>query len=349
MFISPSNEMLSYTGRIDFTDKEAPVFVYPSTSVEMNFKGEKLSVSVENFHHDEENYLGYIVDGKQGRIKLSNEAGRKSYEILLDQSVEEHQLMLFKRQDACHYLAFLGFELDDNGELTTKPKRFLRKIEVYGDSVSAGSVSEAVDYVGKSDPEHNGEYSNSYFSYAWMTARKLHAQIHNISQGGVALLDGTGYFGEPDYIGMEKIYDKVQYNPALGEIREWDFSEYRPQVVIIAIGQNDSNPEDYMRNDPTGEKARNWIARYEAFVRTIRGKYPDASIVLCTTILNHSPAWDRAIGLANANIRDSKIYHFLYKNNGRGTPGHIRVSEAEDMSFELASFVLAMGEDIWDN
>lgn len=35
-----------------------------------------------------------------------------------------------------------------------------RRIEVYGDSVSAGEVSEAVDCVGKEDPVHNGGYSN---------------------------------------------------------------------------------------------------------------------------------------------------------------------------------------------
>ena len=51
---------------------------------------------------------------------------------------------------------------------------------MYGDSVSAGEVSEAVEYTGKPDPEHNGQYSNSWYSYAWMTARRLDAEIHDI-------------------------------------------------------------------------------------------------------------------------------------------------------------------------
>ena len=46
-------------------------------------------------------------------------------------------------------------------------------MEVFGDSVSCGEVSEALKYVGKPDPEHDGEYSNSWYSYAWITARKL--------------------------------------------------------------------------------------------------------------------------------------------------------------------------------
>lgn len=45
-------------------------------------------------------------------------------------------------------------------------KKTDKRIEVYGDSVSAGEVSEAVDFVGKEDPEHEGGYSNSYYLMA---------------------------------------------------------------------------------------------------------------------------------------------------------------------------------------
>ena len=54
-----------------------------------------------------------------------------------------------------------------------------------------------MDYTGKTDPEHQGGYSNSWYSYAWMTARMLNAQIHDIAQGGIALMDGQGWFHEP--------------------------------------------------------------------------------------------------------------------------------------------------------
>lgn len=56
--------------------------------------------------------------------------------------------MLFKRQDSCHEITFLGFEIEDNGEVLESPQKSNRRIEVYGDSVSAGEVSEAVEYTG---------------------------------------------------------------------------------------------------------------------------------------------------------------------------------------------------------
>ncbi len=75
------------------------------------------------------------------------------------------------------------------------PPTYQPPIEVYGFFLfPAGEVSEAVDHVGQKDPEHNGGYSNSWYSYAWMTARKLNAQIHDIAQGGIALMNGTGCF-----------------------------------------------------------------------------------------------------------------------------------------------------------
>lgn len=86
-----------------------------------------------------------------------------------------------------------------------------------------------MEYVGKTDPEHNGEYSNSWYSYAWMTARNLNAQIHDIAQGGIALMDKTGWFCEPDAGGIESTWDKIQYNPLLGATVKWDFDRYTPQ------------------------------------------------------------------------------------------------------------------------
>ncbi|MCI6345657.1 MAG: hypothetical protein MR777_04665 [Succinatimonas sp.] len=80
-----------------------------------------------------------------------------------------------------------------------------------------------------------------------MCARKLGAKLHDIAQGGIALLDKTGWFHHPDYIGMESVYDKVHYNPYINPVTTWDFSKFRPHVVVIAIGQNESHPKDFIK------------------------------------------------------------------------------------------------------
>lgn len=207
---------------------------------------------------------------------------------------------------------------------------------------------EAVEYTGKEDPEHNGEYSNSWYSYAWMTARKLNAEIHDTAQGGIALLDGTGWFYEPKAVGMETMWDKLHYNPELGETRPWDFAGYVPQVVIVAIGQNDSHPRDYMKEDYSGKSASRWRKSYKAFLERLRRTYPDAWMICCTTLLCHDKAWDAAIGQAVGELQDKKITQYQFKRNGNGTPGHLRIPEAEEMAAELARYIDKLEIEGWN-
>lgn len=285
-------------------------------------------------------FLGVIIDGKQYCVRLSDN-GSTTVELDGEQG-GEHEVLIFKRMDACHELRLESLKLDAGGELLAPPARPGR-IEVYGDSVSAGEVSEAVSCVGCPDPEHDGEYSNSWYSYAWMTARLLGAELHDIAQGGAALLDGTGWFSAPEYIGLESIWDKVHYNRALHEPTTWDFSQYIPQLVIVAVGQNDSNPVNYMADDASSERSLMWKQRYRVFLLEIREKYPDAHIICITTLLEHSAAWDDAIAGVCADLQDARIHNYRFKRNGCGTPGHLRIPEAQEMAEELAAYVRSLG------
>ncbi|MCM1056540.1 MAG: electron transporter RnfD [Firmicutes bacterium] len=358
MLVLPDQKGLTYSGRIDFEDGQAPVFVYAGSYVSIRFTGSCIGVIISNQRSYGSNYVGYILDGVQGKFLLdkeeqegdasSGQAGwRQGYCLGRDLAAGEHELLLFKRMDACHYFTFHGFELEDGSRVLPPAPLPTRRIEVFGDSVSCGEVSEAVEYVGKEDPEHDGEFSNSWYSYSWMTARRLNAELHITAQGGAALLDGTGWFCGPDFVGMESIYDRIQYNPQLGATKKWDFSRWIPHVVVLAIGQNDANPENYMAEDYGSEKAVNWRRRYRAFVEKLMELYPKAYFVLTTTILGHDAAWDRAIEEVCRELDSPKVQHFLYEKNGCGTPGHIRIPEAEKMAEELSAFIDSLGEHIW--
>lgn len=348
MRIEANNEKLQYCGRIDWSNPKEPIFVYPCTSLRMRFTGNILKIHVRNRNAYWDNFLGCVIDGKQLSLALP-----KKGEIVLDIPVDDtgiiiHDALFFKRQDSCHELTILNLEIGEGEQLIDSPKKSERRIEVYGDSVSAGEVSEAVEYVGKEDPEHNGEYSNSWYSYAWITARKLNAQIHDVAQGGIALMDKTGWFYEPNAIGMESIWDKIHYNPELGEAMEWDFSTYIPQVIIIAIGQNDSHPNDYMKEDYGGEQAIIWRKSYRKFLGKIRKQYPDAYIICCTTLLIHDEAWDQSIKQVVSEIDDPRIVQYVFKRNGKGTPGHLRCSEAQEMAEELAIYIEKLRLKGWE-
>lgn len=348
-YIPPDSPLLVYSGRIDFEDTKAPLFIFPYSMVNASFTGTSLQIAVINHHQYWDNYLGYIIDGEQEKILLPNHDSPVLLTLAEDLDDGPHTVTLFKRMDACHYITLLGLILSNEGRLLQAKPKPARRMEFYGDSVTAGEVSEALDYIGQTDPVHNGEYSNSWYSYASITARRLHAEAHIIAQGGIALLNGTGWFNGPEYPGMEYAYSKLSYNRQLGAAKEWDFTRYTPHVVIVALGQNDSHPEDYMKEAYSGQKSIRWRDHYHTFLLSLRSLYPNAVIILATTILCHDASWDRAVDTVCRELNDPGIHHFVYSRNGCGTPGHIRTPEAEEMAAELSAYIEAMGSDIWSD
>jgi lysophospholipase L1-like esterase len=354
--VEVSHDKIIWSGRIDDHIPGSRTLIFPYSGATFKFSASYVKLLVRchvTAGDDREAALGVVLDGvEKTQTKLVLEHTDEVQCLTLAENLDsrEHTLFLFKRADDFYEAEILGFIMPENAILLPAPKQPRKCIEFYGDSVTAGELSEAVRYIRQKDPEHHGEYSNSYYSYAAITARLLNARVNLIAQGGISLQDGTGYFfRQPDTIGMRSVYDKLRLNPELGEQTPWDFARFTPSVVVVAIGQNDAWPEDFMRDDPQGEKARRWKEDYRSFILSLREKYPDATIILSTTILNHSPRWDRAIGLVCAELQatDPKLYHFLYNYNGRGTPGHIRIPEAETMALELRAFINGLGTEVW--
>ena len=237
--VEADNPNYQFMGRIDFENPKAPLIIFAGSTIKTRFSGTSVKIAIKNYHSYYENAIGYIIDNNlHGKVVITEH----DKDIILDiaDGLEDgiHELVLYKRSDATNYFVFYGVILDDNGSLLAPPEKSGRRIECYGDSVSAGEVSEAVDYVGKSDPEnHEGIYSNAWYSYSMITARKLNAELNNIAQGGIAVMDGTGYFcPDYNYIGMESSYNNLKYNHYLGECTPLDFYQYNLHFVIITLG-----------------------------------------------------------------------------------------------------------------
>ena len=130
-----------------------------------------------------------------------------------------HDLILFKRSDAAHYFDFYGVMLEKGCHLE-KPQRqkVIEELNVLEILYQQVKFLKLLIMLGKYDPEgHEGIYSNSWYSYSMMTARNLGAEINNNAQGGIAVLDGTGYFNPSlGYRGLESTYDKLRYSAELG-------------------------------------------------------------------------------------------------------------------------------------
>lgn len=344
MKISHSDEKALYMGRFDRTADETKLF-HAGSQVKLKFRGTSLSVKFNSTVLWGNTSLGTVIDGAVGMIPLSPENNGKDITEFAAEGLPEgeHTAIIYKRYASNMTLNIKEFETD--GEFLAPDPLPELKIEVYGDSVCAGEVSEAIDFVGKSDPEnHNSQYDNVWHSFVMQTARNLNARIHNICQGGIALFDGTGYFYYPNTIGLESVYDKTCYFPEGGEATKWDFSRYIPDIVIIAIGQNDKHNSKTQKDDidiSDPEYRTKWKNSYIKIVKELNGHYKTAKFILTTTILMHDPDWDNAIEEIKNELNGMGIpaYHNLFSRNGAATPGHPRIPEHNEMAQELTEFI----------
>ena len=249
-FIDAFNPAFRTMGRIGESKNHLPLWVFPYTQARFRFTGTSLAVRLRNFWNYGHTRIGVIIDNTQFSVRVPSpvepepdaavsvgEDGMLTIRIASHLPNIEHRAIVFKREDGgMHYMEFAGVEIDDDAQILAPAEpASTRRIEVYGDSVSCGERNEAVLCTGKADPDEDlSAYSNSWFAYDAIAARALGADLRIISQGGAPLLDGIGWFNAPDYRGMESIWDRVQYKPALGEPTDWDFRDDDPQVVMLA-------------------------------------------------------------------------------------------------------------------
>jgi hypothetical protein len=116
---------------------------------------------------------------------------------------------------------------------------------------------------------------------------------------------------------------------------------------VINLFQNDS----WLVNKPTHDEFKKRfgnqkpsddfiIKSYENFVKSIRTKYPNASLICALGNMDatkEGSKWPVYIQKAVENLKDKKIYsHFFkYKN----TPGHPKVNEQQAMANSLIAFI----------
>ena len=340
--VSMTDSRLRFIGRIDRTPQGA-MLCWCGSQIVFRFRGTCVSIKGENQNFGPDTIIGAVIDGEERRYKIG---GTCEVDLIIAENLPdtEHEIVIYKRMEG-HY--FTVSEIMTDGELLELPPKPQKRIEVYGDSVSAGSVVDAEAYVAKLDPEHNGQYDNSWHAYPLIVSRMLPAEVYDTSQGGIAISDNTGYFEMPNTRGVESCYDKVKYS-AYRPMSQWDWS-FVPHVVIMAVGQNDAHPNPECLKDR--EYYEKWVGKYIEIINGIRSHAPKATVVLALTVLMHDPIWDDALeDIKNRLGGEAKrAYHFMYTRCGKATPGHPRYAEQVEMAEEMTAFLKSLPESTWDD
>ncbi len=331
IIVKANDPHIHYMGRVDVTDSAA-VLSWSGNSAKINFRGTGIKFTLRDERAD--NYLDVILDGKM--MSPIHETKNLKLGTLIDNLPSgNHTLELFKRTEwAMGKLWLYNFEIEKGGEVLPATPAHKRKIEFFGNSISCGYA--ALDTEGKD--RGTSTYEDGYNSYAALTARHFNAEFHNTSKSGIGIT--VSWFP----LVMSEMYDRLD---ATDPNRKWDFSKYTPDVVVINLFQNDSwivkKPDNDQFKAKFGTTPPNddfIINAYRSFVKSVRGKYPKASIICILGSMDatqQGSPWPGYIDKAVAALSDNNIYtHFIpYKN----TPGHPSLKEQQDMANDLEAFI----------
>lgn len=307
---------------------------WPGTSVTLRFKGTGVKATFKN--GAEPTCFYAIVDGDdQHAIKITPAANESTVTLAAGLKNATHTVEIFKLSNNSSYTEFYGFELANGSEVLAARPLPKRKIEFYGDSITAG---HGVDVLPSQPDSGNPEFYNNYLTYAARTARHFDAQYSCIAKGGIGVM--VSWFP----ITMPEMYDRTDPEDPNSK---WDFSKYTPDAVVINLLQNDSwlvekpdHPQFKARFGGTPPDESKIIQSYQSFIKSLRGKYPQASIICVLGSMDATRAgskWPGYVKQAVKGLNDSKIYtdFFRYKNS----PGHPKAAEQKVMADELIDFI----------
>ncbi len=328
------NNLFHYSGRVDWQEPQAPAFSYPGTSVEFKFTGTSLKVKLTEDNRGGENYVDVYLDDNPEPTTIYLQASEQPVIYDVAQGLEDtvHKALLVKRNDyETGEFQFHGVVLDDAGSLVPLDFESDRKIEVYGDSIAAGKAVE-YELTGTQDPPgDNYNLSNAYYSFGSILARDYNAEISLVAQAGASLVDGYGYWNEKT--GAEAFYDRSK---PLDNAPLWNFNNYQPDLVVIALGQNDYSTIS-LNEDLTSQQ---WQDRYKQFLANLRDKYPNSYFVGMFPNMYHDRQWDnlltKAVAEYSTEANDNRVFALITE---QVTLGHPRLSEQQAMADALKGLI----------
>jgi lysophospholipase L1-like esterase len=229
-----------------------------------------------------------------------------------------------------------AFVMDQYGEALPTLAPAPRRIEVIGDSISAGYGNEGA---GPNCP-FSAETENHFLSYAARAARALNADLTTLAWSGRGVFTNRGSTTETET--MSVLWKRVL--PSEGG-SSWGFPAPPPDAVIINLGTNDFAPEV---KDETPFRAA-----YDALLSDVRQHYPDAQLFAAVGPLlsDAYPEGRHALTTVRTTLRelvgartsggDAKLHYLEFEpvlaDEGYGCDFHPSVKTHTRMAAELVS------------
>jgi hypothetical protein len=292
-------------GRFDLSNPAQPTAEWSASAMEARFTGASVSATIGGAN----NYFAVFVDGAPEPELITN--GSPSYPLAMGLGSGTHVVSVVRRDEAFDQpSALVGFAFGPGGALLPPPVTPSRRIEVIGDSISAGYGDECTN----ASQHFSASTENAYLAYGPTAARAVGADVHLIAWSGKGLyqnLDGS------QTETMPILWQRTLPTDASSH---WDASTWAPDAVVINLGTNDYSAPG---PDPTVP----FTSAYASFVATLRAAYPKAYIfgavgpMLGGTPLNEVKGAIESVVAMRASAGDNAMGLIVFPTQNCGTDG----------------------------
>ncbi|MDD6237245.1 MAG: SGNH/GDSL hydrolase family protein [Clostridiales bacterium] len=324
--LQKSENNMELIGRFSEVSSGKYQFEWSGSTITAGFEGTEISILLRTMRlgpYGTEDYFNVSVDGGKAFV-LKVQQGTEKYQLAKNLKNGYHTVRITKRTEAQFgsLIQFEGFDYG-SGKAAPAPARKNRRIEIYGDSISAGYGNEGTE------PGFRLNEENADLTYGALAAKALDAEYTDIALSGHGVyvsLSGSTTEVVPKYFERMIYKEPVTYR----------FIQSPPDVVIINLGTN-----DYAMNVNDG----NYYKAYLDFIAKIRKKYPKAYIV-CTTCGGTDKPLDlltRVVDTRKEQYKDQKIGQFfgiIEDTQGAfGADGHPSVYGHQQLADQLAEYL----------
>ncbi|OUM68768.1 carbohydrate esterase family 2 protein [Piromyces sp. E2] len=353
-----TNELNSFTATKDnvkilgralyLDDINSLWFGLTNTGVEYKFNGKitSLSITADTGSSSIDNPARIVIYADDS-LYLDTFTTEVENEFVVEfRESAEHTVRLMKISECtCGTLRLNEIKADSN--IIEPTMAASKKIEFIGDSITSAYGIDAPEGTFSSKTEDGTK------TYAYKTAQKFNADSSMVSFSGFGIISGYSDNGVRDtFSTVPHFYDKLGvsyfnfYNKtaSMHEV-EWDANEFKPDLIVINLGTNDSS---YIRNIKEEERkiseADAYADEYEKFIGQIRSIHPDAEILCTLGIMGQELYYEveKAVNNYRANTGDMKVNAFKFNNqdiekNGKNIDWHPAPQSHIDAAHELVN------------
>ncbi len=314
---------------------------YSCTAVEFEFTGKKLSAEITTDWVDDAEWKTlfkcflavFVNDCETPTKRFPLDEGTNSYDIYSSGNIQTVKIRIMKMSENAFSRAGIVSIIAD-GEISPTASDKNRRIEFIGDSITCGFGDECAS----ASDGFTTATENPWDNYAALTARRLNADFHLVSWTSIGVLSNSVKedVNEPDDAWvMPKIYgytDKGMEGCLGLEPKKWDFSLFKPQLIVVNLGTND---KDYTRGIP--ERTAAFEHCYEEFIREVRRLNPDAYILCALGAMGQElcPQVEEAVKRLDDEKISSLRFEVQCESDGIGAENHPSLATHKKMSHRL--------------